>query len=67
MTWFPLSCQLQTEKLMAGEKQRIAQWEEFLKEQHSLKTAVDEEHTKAMERLKEQYAIMGKDLTKHTL
>ncbi|XP_060100272.1 biogenesis of lysosome-related organelles complex 1 subunit 5 [Heteronotia binoei] len=59
--------QLQTEKLMAGEKQRIAQWEEFLKEQHTLKAVVDEEHAKAMERLKEQYAIMEKDLAKHTL
>ncbi|XP_077209275.1 biogenesis of lysosome-related organelles complex 1 subunit 5 [Paroedura picta] len=59
--------QLQTEKLTAGEKQRIAQWEEFLKEQHSLKAVVDEEHAKAMERLKEQYAIMEKDLNKHTL
>ncbi|XP_062986422.1 biogenesis of lysosome-related organelles complex 1 subunit 5 [Elgaria multicarinata webbii] len=59
--------QLQTEKLMAGETQRIALWEEFVKEQHSLKAVVDEEHTKAMERLKEQYASMEKDLAKHTL
>ncbi|XP_048364278.1 biogenesis of lysosome-related organelles complex 1 subunit 5 isoform X2 [Sphaerodactylus townsendi] len=57
----------QIEKLMAGEKQRIAQWDEFLKDQHSLRAVLDEEHTKAMERLKEQYAIMEKDLTKHTL
>ncbi|XP_015269637.1 PREDICTED: biogenesis of lysosome-related organelles complex 1 subunit 5 [Gekko japonicus] len=59
--------QLQTQTLAAGEKQRIAQWEEFLKEQHSQKAVVDEEHAKAMERLKEQYVIMEKDLTKRTL
>ncbi|XP_066481103.1 biogenesis of lysosome-related organelles complex 1 subunit 5 [Tiliqua scincoides] len=58
---------LQTEKLVAGEKQRIALWEEFMKEQHSMKAVVDEEHTKAMERLKEQYATMEKDLAKHTI
>nr|XP_056710244.1 biogenesis of lysosome-related organelles complex 1 subunit 5 [Euleptes europaea] len=59
--------QLQAEKLIAGEKRRIAHWEEFLKEQHSLKAVMNEEHAKAMERLKEQYAIMEKDLSKQTL
>ncbi|XP_053105471.1 biogenesis of lysosome-related organelles complex 1 subunit 5 isoform X2 [Hemicordylus capensis] len=58
--------QLQTEKLMAGETKRIALWEEFMKEQHNMRAVVDEEHTKAMERLKEQYATMEKGLAKHT-
>ncbi|KAH0617934.1 hypothetical protein JD844_016708 [Phrynosoma platyrhinos] len=59
--------QLETEKLMADETQRRVLWEEFMKEQHNIKAVVDEEHTKAMERLKEQYAAMEKDLAKHTL
>lgn len=61
------SPQLQTEKLRAGEAQRIADWEEFMKEQHRLKTIVNEEHTKAMEHLKEQYAALEKDLPKQAL
>ncbi|KAJ6664476.1 hypothetical protein lerEdw1_007133 [Lerista edwardsae] len=59
--------QLHTEKLVAGEKQRVALWEEFMKEQLSMKAVVDEEHTKAMKRLKEQYATMEKDLSKHAI
>ncbi|XP_042320598.1 biogenesis of lysosome-related organelles complex 1 subunit 5 [Sceloporus undulatus] len=59
--------QLQTEKLMADETQRRALWDEFMKEQNNIKAVVDEEHAKAMERLKEQYAAMEKDLAKHTL
>ncbi|KAF7248568.1 Biogenesis of lysosome-related organelles complex 1 subunit 5 [Varanus komodoensis] len=59
--------QLQTEKLMTAETQRLTQWEEFVKEQHNLKAIVDEEHTKAIKRLKEQYATMEEDLAKHTL
>ncbi|XP_061447594.1 biogenesis of lysosome-related organelles complex 1 subunit 5 [Rhineura floridana] len=59
--------QLQTEKLLAGETQYIALREEFMKEQHNAKTVVDEEHTNAMARLKEQYAAMEKDLAKHAL
>ncbi|KAM6454726.1 biogenesis of lysosome-related organelles complex 1 subunit 5 [Liasis olivaceus] len=59
--------QLQTEKLTAGEAQRMAVWDEFTKEQCHLKAMVNEEHTKAMERLKEQYAAMEKDLTKQDL
>nr|XP_020652786.1 biogenesis of lysosome-related organelles complex 1 subunit 5 [Pogona vitticeps] len=57
--------QLQTEKRMTGETQRRAQWEEFMKEQQNIKVVVDEEHTKAMERLKEQYDAMEKDLAKY--
>lgn len=52
---------------MAGETKRIAQWEEFMKQNHSMAKVVDEEHVKAMEHLKEQYDMMEKDLTKHTL
>ncbi|ETE70689.1 Protein Muted-like protein, partial [Ophiophagus hannah] len=59
--------QLQTEKLRAAEAQRIADWEEFMKEQYHLKTMVNEEHTKAMEHLKEQYAALEKDLPKQAL
>ncbi|XP_027459565.1 biogenesis of lysosome-related organelles complex 1 subunit 5 isoform X1 [Zalophus californianus] len=50
--------------LIASEKQHITQWEDFMKEQHSRQAEVDEEHRKAMERLKEQYADMEKDLAK---
>lgn len=38
-----------------------------MKEQLGMKAVVEEEHTKAKERLKEQYATMEKDLTKHTI
>lgn len=61
------SPQLQAEKLRAGEAQRMADWEEFTKEQQHLKTTVDEEHTKAMEHLKEQYEALEKDLPKQAL
>ncbi|EMP31643.1 Protein Muted like protein [Chelonia mydas] len=61
---FPFSSQLQTDTLMAGEKQRLAHWEMFMKDQHNKRAEVDEEHRKAMERLKEQYAEMDKDLAK---
>uniref|UniRef100_A0A8D0P0R9 Biogenesis of lysosome-related organelles complex 1 subunit 5 n=1 Tax=Sus scrofa TaxID=9823 RepID=A0A8D0P0R9_PIG len=50
--------------LIASEKQHIMQWEDFMKEQHSKQADVDEEHRKAMEKLKEQYAEMEKDLAK---
>ncbi|XP_060630773.2 biogenesis of lysosome-related organelles complex 1 subunit 5 [Anolis sagrei] len=59
--------QLQIEKLMADEAQRRELWEEFMKEQQNIKAVVDEEHTKAMERLKEQYSAMEKDLAKRTI
>ncbi|KAJ7338516.1 hypothetical protein JRQ81_012418 [Phrynocephalus forsythii] len=49
--------QLQTEKLVAGETQRRAQWEEFVKEQQKIKMVVDEEHTKAMERLRQHFQL----------
>ncbi|XP_006888804.1 PREDICTED: biogenesis of lysosome-related organelles complex 1 subunit 5 [Elephantulus edwardii] len=50
--------------LLARENQQIAQWEDFMREQHRKRAEVDEEHRKAMERLKEQYAEMEKDLAK---
>uniref|UniRef100_A0A8B9MV17 Biogenesis of lysosome-related organelles complex 1 subunit 5 n=2 Tax=Neoaves TaxID=3078114 RepID=A0A8B9MV17_9AVES len=56
---------LQADKLMAREEKRIAHWEEFMKEQQNKQAEVDEEHRKAMERLKEQYSEMEKELTKY--
>ncbi|XP_067424460.1 biogenesis of lysosome-related organelles complex 1 subunit 5 [Emydura macquarii macquarii] len=56
---------LQTDMLMTGEKEHLAHWEVFMKEQHNKRAEVDEEHRKAMERLKEQYAEMEKDLAKY--
>ncbi|XP_027700552.1 biogenesis of lysosome-related organelles complex 1 subunit 5 isoform X1 [Vombatus ursinus] len=55
---------LNNQYLLISEKQRITQWEDFMKEQHNKQAAVDEEHKKATERLKEQYAEMEKDLAK---
>ncbi|XP_059580429.1 biogenesis of lysosome-related organelles complex 1 subunit 5 isoform X5 [Alligator mississippiensis] len=57
--------EVQTDKLMAGEKQRTALWEAFLEEQQNKQAEVDEEHRKAMERLKQQYVDMEKDLAKY--
>ena len=56
---------IQADKLMAGEEKRIAQQETFLQEQQSKREEVDEEHRKAMERLKEQYSEMEKELAKY--
>ncbi|XP_005066425.1 biogenesis of lysosome-related organelles complex 1 subunit 5 [Mesocricetus auratus] len=50
--------------LTASEKWRLLQWEEFLKEQPQRQAAVDDEHRRAVERLREQYAAMEKDLAK---
>ncbi|NWS43413.1 BL1S5 protein, partial [Probosciger aterrimus] len=57
---------LQADKLMAREEKQIAHWEEFMKEQENKRAEVDEEHRKAMERLKEQYSDMEKELAKYT-
>lgn len=59
------SCQLQADKVMAREENCIAHWEEFMKEQQNKRAEVDEEHRKAMERLKEQYSEMEKELAKY--
>ncbi|XP_035173382.1 biogenesis of lysosome-related organelles complex 1 subunit 5 [Oxyura jamaicensis] len=56
---------LQNDKLMADEENRIAHWESFMKEQQNKQAEVDEEHRKAMERLKEQYSEMEKELAKY--
>ncbi|KFQ31972.1 Biogenesis of lysosome-related organelles complex 1 subunit 5 [Mesitornis unicolor] len=56
---------LQVDKLMAREEKHIAHWEEFMKEQQNKRAEVDEEHSKAMERLKEQYSEMEKELAKY--
>ncbi|GAB1298098.1 Biogenesis of lysosome-related organelles complex 1 subunit 5 [Apodemus speciosus] len=50
--------------LTASEKHRLLQWEEFLKGQPQRRAEVDEEHRRAVERLREQYAAMEKDLAK---
>ncbi|XP_066124556.1 biogenesis of lysosome-related organelles complex 1 subunit 5 isoform X1 [Saccopteryx bilineata] len=55
---------IHNDHLIASENQHITQWEEFMKEQDSKQADVDEEHRKAMERLREQYAEMEKDLAK---
>ncbi|XP_069880709.1 biogenesis of lysosome-related organelles complex 1 subunit 5 isoform X1 [Dipodomys merriami] len=56
--------QMYHDHLISSEKQHLLQWEDFMKEQPYRQTQVDEEHRRAMERLKEQYAEMEKDLTK---
>ncbi|XP_045407668.1 biogenesis of lysosome-related organelles complex 1 subunit 5 isoform X1 [Lemur catta] len=55
---------IHNDHLIASEKQHVLQWEDFMKEQPNRRAEVDEEHRKAMERLKEQYAEMEKDLAK---
>ncbi|XP_008056890.1 biogenesis of lysosome-related organelles complex 1 subunit 5 isoform X1 [Carlito syrichta] len=55
---------IHNDHLIANEKQHKLQWEDFMKEQPNKRAEVDEEHRKAMERLKEQYAEMEKDLVK---
>ncbi|KAM6185502.1 biogenesis of lysosome-related organelles complex 1 subunit 5 [Rhynchocyon petersi] len=52
------------DRFLARENQRVAHWEDFMGEQRSKQDEVDEEHRKAMERLREQYAEMEKDLAK---
>uniref|UniRef100_A0A8C5JLV5 Biogenesis of lysosome-related organelles complex 1 subunit 5 n=2 Tax=Passerellidae TaxID=1729112 RepID=A0A8C5JLV5_JUNHY len=56
---------LQADKMMAREEKCIAHWEEFMREQQNKRADVDEEHRKAMERLKEQYSEMEKELAKY--
>ncbi|XP_005398903.1 PREDICTED: biogenesis of lysosome-related organelles complex 1 subunit 5 isoform X1 [Chinchilla lanigera] len=50
--------------LVASEKQHQLQWEELMREEPHRRAAVDEEHRRAVERLREQYAEMEKDLSK---
>ncbi|NXL72376.1 BL1S5 protein, partial [Leptocoma aspasia] len=56
---------LQADKVMAREEKCISHWEEFMKDQQNKRAEVDEEHRKAMERLKEQYSEMEKELAKY--
>ncbi|XP_072184701.1 biogenesis of lysosome-related organelles complex 1 subunit 5 [Excalfactoria chinensis] len=56
---------IQADKKMAGEEKRVAEREAFLKEQQNKQEEVDEEHRKAMERLREQYSEMEKELAKY--
>ncbi|NXD76127.1 BL1S5 protein, partial [Halcyon senegalensis] len=56
---------LQVDKLLASREKRVAHWEEFMREQQKKRAEVEEEHRKAMERLKEQYAEMEKELAKY--
>ena len=56
--------QIHNDLLIASEKQHVTQWEDFMKEQHSKQAEVDEEHRKAVEKLREQYAEMEKGLAR---
>lgn len=56
--------QIHNDHLIGSENRHVTQWDDFMKEQHSAQAEVDEEHRRAMERLKEQYAEMEKDLAK---
>ncbi|NXT80524.1 BL1S5 protein, partial [Zapornia atra] len=55
----------QADELMAREEKLVAHRQEFMKGQQSKRAEVDEEHRKAMERLKEQYSEMEKELAKN--
>ncbi|XP_003788406.1 biogenesis of lysosome-related organelles complex 1 subunit 5 isoform X1 [Otolemur garnettii] len=58
---------IHNDHLIASEKQHVLQWEDFMKKQPSKRAEVDEEHRKAVEKLKEQYAEMEKDLAKFSV
>lgn len=53
-----------SDHVVAGEKRRQLQWEELLEAQLHRRAEVDEEHRRAVERLREQYAAMEKDLAR---
>ncbi|XP_018415843.1 PREDICTED: biogenesis of lysosome-related organelles complex 1 subunit 5 [Nanorana parkeri] len=48
----------------AGNEKLRTEWEVFLKEQEQRRLAVDDEQRKAVQRLREQYAEMKRELTK---
>lgn len=48
----------------SGNVKLRTQWEAFMKEQEQRRLAVDEEQRKAVQRLREQYAEMNRELTK---
>ncbi|XP_067887088.1 biogenesis of lysosome-related organelles complex 1 subunit 5 [Heterodontus francisci] len=54
----------QNDQLRASRVRRKAEWEAFVNEQHRKGAEAEEEHAKAAEWLKEQYAVMEKDLVK---
>ncbi|XP_078396067.1 biogenesis of lysosome-related organelles complex 1 subunit 5 [Cetorhinus maximus] len=54
----------QNDQLQASRERRRAEWEAFVSEQRRQGAEVEEEHAKAAEWLKEQYAAMEKDLAK---
>nr|XP_004666207.1 biogenesis of lysosome-related organelles complex 1 subunit 5 [Jaculus jaculus] len=58
--------QVYNDHLTASEKQRLLQWEEIVRDQPRQRAAVDDEHARALQRLREQYAEMEKDLAKFT-
>ncbi|XP_037374743.1 biogenesis of lysosome-related organelles complex 1 subunit 5-like [Talpa occidentalis] len=56
--------QILNDHLIASEKKQRAQWEAFMTQQRGEQAAVDEEHSRALGRLRAQYAQMEKDLAK---
>lgn len=56
--------QIHSDLLIAREKQHVTQWEDFMTEQRSKQAEVDEEHTKAVEKLRAQYAEMERGLAR---
>ncbi|XP_043921355.1 biogenesis of lysosome-related organelles complex 1 subunit 5 [Protopterus annectens] len=57
--------QLQNERLETSHETYKAEWDAFMKEQSLKQAAIDEEHNKAVQKLKEQYAEMERDLAKN--
>ncbi|KAJ1068355.1 PREDICTED: biogenesis of lysosome-related organelles complex 1 subunit 5 [Capra hircus] len=55
---------IHSDLLIAREKQHVTQWEDFMTEQRSKQAEVDEEHTKAVEKLRAQYAEMERGLAR---
>uniref|UniRef100_UPI00398E85A7 biogenesis of lysosome-related organelles complex 1 subunit 5 isoform X3 n=1 Tax=Pristiophorus japonicus TaxID=55135 RepID=UPI00398E85A7 len=56
----------QNDRLQASRERRKAEWVAFVNEQRRIGAEVEEEHAKAVAWLKEQYAVMEKDLAKFT-
>ncbi|XP_012590250.1 PREDICTED: biogenesis of lysosome-related organelles complex 1 subunit 5 [Condylura cristata] len=59
-----LSSQTLGSRSLASEQRRRAQWEEFVRQQRAGQAAVDEEHGRALGRLRAQYARMEEELAK---
>ena len=56
--------QIHSDLLIAREKQHVTQGEDFMTEQRSKQAEVDEEHRKAVEKLRAQYAEMERGLAR---